>query len=218
MLRLAILACLVAMLPAPAALAVAPRDLSAAERDLVERASAFLNDLDTLEARFVQVSSTGKVAEGRLYMDRPGRMRIDYEPPSEVLIVARNGDLIYYDGELEQISHVDTDSTPAGLILRENADLLDPALMVTDVRRGPGVLEIAVRQKKDPDAGELVLVFSDRPFMLQQWRVLDPQGVETRISLYNIDLGRSLDEDLFEFDDPRPASSPLDRLRDRRDR
>src|SRR3546814_7064037 len=77
--------------------ALSPDDVAAVAR--VER---YLNDIQTLQGRFVQVSSNGAYAEGDIYLDRPGHLRFDYDPPSPVLIIANGLSLLYYDEELKE--------------------------------------------------------------------------------------------------------------------
>ena len=62
--------------------------LSAEDRGDIARAESHLDTLRTLSARFLQVSDRGAVAEGKLHLHRPGRLRLDYAPPSPLLIIA----------------------------------------------------------------------------------------------------------------------------------
>jgi len=78
--------------------------LSAEDRRDIARAESHLDSLRTLAARFLQVSDRGAVAEGRLHLHRPGRLRLDYAPPSPLLIIAARGQIIQHDRELRQTS------------------------------------------------------------------------------------------------------------------
>ncbi|MBQ7304496.1 MAG: outer-membrane lipoprotein carrier protein LolA, partial [Alphaproteobacteria bacterium] len=53
------------------------------------------------------------------------------------------------------------------------------------------------------DIGPITLVFSNSPFELKQWKIIDPQNIEVTISLFNASKDASLDEDLFKFKNPR---------------
>ena len=46
-------------------------------------------------------------------------------------------------------------------------------------------------------------MFADAPLALRQWSVVDAQRQETRITLYDIELGGTFKQSLFEFIDPR---------------
>ena len=191
---------LAAVFPAAANPAVSLSDRDKAD---VTRIEGYLNQLRTVQARFLQVASTGEYAEGKLFISRPGKMRIEYDPPVPVLIVATGTWLIYFDKELEQVSHVLLSSTPAGILLKENVSFSSDDVMITGFERGSNVLRLRVVRKKDPMEGSLTLVLSDNPISLKKWVVTDAQGVQTTVSLMSPRFGMPLDGDLFNFVDPK---------------
>ena len=180
----------------PLAAEQAPSGLTAADRADLTRAQNYLNGIGTMQSRFLQASSNGAYAEGTLTLSRPGKMRLEYDPPVQMLIVADGTWLIYKDLELDQISYLPLDSTPAGIIVREKMSFFDDDLNVKKVDRGPGVLGITVTGK-DPDEGTMTLVFSDKPLALKKWIVVDPQGVKTSVSLLSSRYDVSVDRKLF---------------------
>lgn len=179
--------------------------LTAQDRADIARAETWLNGFTTMKAHFLQIAGNGGQAEGTAFLSRPGRLRLQYDPPSPMLVVADGSFLIVYDRQLGDPSYIPLDSTPAGVLVREKVNLDGPDLMVTHVARHPGALVISLAQTEDNAAGELVLVFSDQPFALRQWRVIDPQGQITTVSLYDTQLGTPLDPKLFQFKDPKFA-------------
>ncbi len=195
----------VALLAGAPALAAGPKRaaLSAQDKADVARAESYLNSISTLRARFLQIAPNGSQAEGTAFFSRPGRMRLQYDPPSPMLVVADGRFLIVHDQELGEPSYIPLDSTPAGILVRENVQLDGKDVVVTGVKRGPGVLNVSLMERDDPGQGELTLVFSEAPFMLRQWRVLDAQGQTTVVSLYDAQDGMALDPKLFRFVDPK---------------
>lgn len=195
------LVCLLAAQAAPAQTA-RPVRLSAQDKADITRIADYLNGVTTLEARFLQATSTGEFSEGKLAIHRPGRLRIEYDPPVPVLIVANRGWLIYYDKQLEQVSHVRLESTPAGLLVRDNIDLLSGELVITGFAHESQALRLTLVRASDPLEGSLTLVLADKPLELKKWLVTDAQGVTTTISLLATRFGGALDPKLFEFQDP----------------
>jgi outer membrane lipoprotein-sorting protein len=175
--------------------------LSSADQGEVRRVEDYLNALKTLRARFLQVDSQGGTAEGTLYISRPGKLRVDYDPPNPNLLIANNGLLIHYDRALKAPAYLPLNSTPAGLLVRDHLSLSGD-VTVLGVKRGPEVLRVTVTQTSDPRAGQVTFVFGEKPFVLNSWQVTDAQGAETRVSLYNAESGVSLDPNLFQFRDP----------------
>ena len=172
----------------------------AADAEALKKAEAYLNSVTTLKSRFVQVNPDGGNYDGDLYISRPGRMRLVYDPPTPMLMVADGKFLIYVDTQMNDASHLDLNDTPAGLILKENLSFSDPSVKLIEVKRGPGTLEITAAMAKDPGMGKLTLVFSDAPFELRQWRVVDAQNKEVVVTLENAQKGVSLDRSLFRYD------------------
>jgi outer membrane lipoprotein-sorting protein len=189
-------------LKATAQAATAPvRKLDPADQADVARVEAYLNGIQTLQSRFLQISENGGTAEGSFYLSRPGRLRLDYDPPVPILLVTRGSFLVHYDKELKAVTYLPIDSTPAGLLVRERIELSGDVTVI-GVNRSPGALRVSVVQTKDANAGKLTLTFSERPFALSNWEVVDAQGLQTRVTLVEPRTGIALDPALFRFNDP----------------
>jgi len=179
--------------------------LMAADLEQVARVEAYLNGISSLSARFQQFSSDGELALGSIYVRRPGRMRVEYDPPVSVILVADGILVSYYDHELDQLNQLPLSASPAWFLLRDPIDLTKD-VTVTGVRQGPGVLRVTMHQTDEPEAGAVTLVFSDQPLELRQWTLTDAQGREVRIGLHDVKMGGELANDLFAT--PRRRSGP----------
>jgi outer membrane lipoprotein-sorting protein len=181
---------------APAAPAAGPKQ----NAETLARLEAYLNQITTLHARFVQVSSNGAFAEGDLYLDRPGRLRFEYDPPHPALLIANGLTLLYYDRDLEQATFLPLWETPLWFLIRERVDLSD-GLEVVDITQGAAVIKVTVRGADDEGEAEVTLVFADRPISLHSWEIHDAQGITTQVALVNPQFGVSIDRALFEHGD-----------------
>jgi outer membrane lipoprotein-sorting protein len=190
-----------AALPAFAADPPLAQPLSQADQADVARAEAYLNGVHTISARFLQVGQNGGTAEGQFYLSRPGKLRLEYDPPVPILMVADGNFLIHYDKSLKTIAYIPINSTPAGVLVRDKISLSGD-LTVMAVERGPAALRITVVQTKDPRAGRIMLVFSDRPMQLTNWTVIDGQGQTTRVSLADAKTDVPIDPAVFRFTPP----------------
>jgi len=186
------------------ALHLTPED----KRD-IKRIERYLNNIRTMTARFLQSTSKGGLAEGTLYLARPGRLRVEYDPPMPVLIVADGTWLYYYDSELGQVNRMRLSETPAAALVRAHYDFSTGDLRVAGFKRGPGTLRLTLENMKNPDSGRLTLTFSDHPLILRKWKVLDAQGVETTVSLLDTRRDVPLAPKLFEFHDPTKPPIPF---------
>ncbi len=195
---LAVLAC--AVLPAFADAATAPHPvrLSPEDKVLVSQIETYLNGITTVEAGFVQMSAQGQYAKGRFYLQRPGRMRFEYEPPTPYLLVSDGTWFIYVDQELEQVTYLPLRKTPADLLLRENFSFSD-GLVLTGIETRPSTVRVDVVDADQPDAGRVTLTFVRRPLSLKSWTVYDPQGQRIQVTLIDPRYGNPLDKSLFQF-------------------
>ncbi|GAC1346699.1 MAG: outer membrane lipoprotein carrier protein LolA [Acetobacteraceae bacterium] len=176
--------------------------LTAQDQADIARIETYLNGVRTLHSRFLQVAPDGRTSEGQAWLQRPGRMRFQYDPPSPFLLVGGHGLLIFHDAQLKQTSNIPLGQTPLGLLLQENLRLSGD-ITVAGLTRMPGQLQVTLYRTRSPQDGQITLVFADAPLTLRQWVVLDAQRQATRVTLYNVELGSSFDQKLFEFVDPR---------------
>ncbi len=190
--------------------AAAQPSVTAQDRADIARVETYLNGIRTLHARFMQVAPNGGTAEGQAWLQRPGRLRFEYDPPSPFLLVGGNGLLVFHDSKLGQTSNIPLGSTPLGLLLQDNLRLSGD-ITVAGIARGPGQLQVSLFRTKSPADGTLTLIFADAPLALRQWTVLDAQRQETRISLSNVELGGSFSQKLFEFVDPKFFQNNINR-------
>ncbi len=172
------------------------------DRAALARVEAYLNGIRVLRARFLQVAQNGASAQGTAWIWRPGRMRFDYDPPEPILLVASGGQVMMYDRELRQPTTVPASATPLGLLLRPEIRLSGDITVTATERRG-GFLHVSLHRTNAAAEGRLTLTFQEEPMQLRQWTVLDAQGRETRVTLYEIDTTAQPNARMFDFNDPR---------------
>lgn len=190
---------------APAGAAAGPRalTLSPEEQVLIQRIEDYLNAITTLESRFVQVSAQGGFAKGKFYLQRPGRMRFEYDPPTPYLLVADGVWFIYVDKELEQVTYLPLKKTPADLLLRENFSF-SADLVITGLDRTAGTIHVTVVDSTEPDSGQVTLSFNEEPLVLKSWTVRDQLGQRVQVTLTESRFGVKLDRALFIYAKPVP--------------
>ena len=171
--------------------------LSELDRVDLARIEDYLTNIRTLRSRFLQVSTAGAPIEGDLYLNRPGKMRFEYDPPYPVLLLADGLVLLYYDKELKEETYLPLWETPLWFLLRDEVEL-DDSVRVVALQRGPGSLRVTVEQNDDSPQGHVTLVFADRPLILKKWIVTDAQGVTTEVALLSPQIGVEIDEDIFD--------------------
>jgi len=166
---------------------------------------AFLNGIHTLRARFEQRAPDGTISHGTVWMERPGRIRFEYDPPSPLLLIAGHGQVYFHDSELNQTSKIALSRTPLSILLADRVTFSGP-VTVTDIQRLPNEIQVSLVRTANPGEGLLAMVFSLTPLNLWQWAVVDAQHKITRVTLLNMQVGGRFDPNLFTFTDP--SASP----------
>jgi outer membrane lipoprotein-sorting protein len=178
--------------------ATAQTQLAGQDRADLARIEAYLNGVRSLKARFAQTAPDGDVTQGTALMQRPGKMRFQYDPPSPFLLVANWGILFFRDTQLNQTTNIPLSRTPLGILLGDQTTLSGD-VAVTKFVRLPGQLQVTLVRTANPGEGSLTLFFADNPLTLRQWIVLDQQGKQTRVSFTNMEVGAVLDAKLFDY-------------------
>ena len=168
------------------------------------RVEKYLSTLHSLRAKFQQVAPDGGLASGIFYLERPGKMRWQYDPPVPVLMLSNGSVLTFIDFELEQVSRVPLSSTLAGFITKEIISFKDPAIRIVDMGIGAGSVRISLVQRESPGDGMLTLHFDDQnSLVLRRMVITDAAGQTTDVQLKDAQFNLALDDSLFEFVDPR---------------
>jgi outer membrane lipoprotein-sorting protein len=180
----------------------------AAQAGVIAEVERYLNAIDTLEASFSQIAPNGELSTGTVYIQRPGRLRFDYDPPSQIRLVAP-GDwrLVFYDASIQQVNVIPISQTPLGILLDEQI-ALDTDVEVTGIERAGDEIALTVVRKDAADQGSVTLVFGERPLALRRWSVVDAQGLVTHVLLENVETGGVLDPELFRWRDPKLFGFP----------
>ncbi|GBQ92358.1 outer membrane lipoprotein carrier protein LolA [Gluconobacter albidus] len=195
--RAAVLAALLpSALPCVAFAQTAPVQLRPADQGWVSRIEDTLGKVTTLQARFRQTAADGSVTAGTATLDRPGRMRFDYDKPSPLLLVANDGRVVFQDRSVDQVTTLPLDRTPLGLLLRPEFKLSGD-VTVTGFEHRDGQIRVQLVRTQSAGEGSLTLVFSDAPLALLGWSVVDAQGRTTTIALSDVHLGGTVSQSLF---------------------
>ncbi len=177
--------------------------LSAAEA--VTRANAWLNAARVLTADFVQIGPGGKRSEGQLTIARPGRMLFKYASPARFEIVADGRSVAIIDHKLNTQDEYFIAQTPLKFLLADQIDLARDT-QVLSVAQDQKSVTIEVEDRAAlGGAAHLELICDPVSFALKQWTVIDAQGYETVVTLFNLDLTTEPDPAVFHIDETLPT-------------
>lgn len=160
----------------------------------------YVNSLQSISGNFNQYSSNGAKDSGKFYIQKPGRMRLEYKSP--ILLVADGSSIVYFDKKLDQISYIAQESNPASIILNGNIDLTSdkPDAKITNITKNKNdILEIELTLIDAKQTGKITILFNEKPLSLIGWKIKDAQGITTTITLSNIKPETNLSSSLFKI-------------------
>ncbi len=166
---------------------------------ILNKVTSYLNNLHTVTAKFLQVAPDGSIRTGTAILQRPGKMRFQYDKPDPQLLVAGFGLLVYHDPGLNQTTNIPLSSTPLSILLAKHVKLSGDGVTVTKIRQPPGEVQISMVRTRKAAEGHLTLIFSTAPLELRQWRITDSQGRVTQVSLFDLHQTHPFPDRDFEY-------------------
>lgn len=170
--------------------------LTPQQQGSINEAENWINNLTALKAKFQQIAPNGQRSTGQVWIKRPGRIRFEYNKPSQLLLVANEGKMVFRDGAVDQTTVIPMDQNPLGLLLKPQLHFAGD-VMVTHFEEGNGLIQITVVRTASPAEGSLTLIFNKNPIQLRAWRVVDAQGQITQVDLYDLHPKKSVSDSLF---------------------
>ena len=166
----------------------------------INKIENFLNNIKNLNCKFIQ-NSNGNVVEGKFYLSRngesSGKMRIEYLAEPKVLIIVNGAILSYHDIELDEVSRLSTNTTPASFLTRPNISFSAKDVEITNITKNNDEIKVSVMKKNRKEAGEFSLIFKLNPFEFVRMEVKNDLEQTISIQLKNIDFQSKISDKLF---------------------
>ena len=185
--------------PVAATASISPAALNEplSERQIVERANAYFNGMSTLTGDFVQTGGDGRRLTGKLYLQRPGKIRFEYDAPATIEVIADGSSVAVRDSKLVTQDLYAISQTPLKFLLRDHIDL-GQDIRIAGVSLEPEGARVLLEDKSTLGGTSKIALFFDKDVRtLQRWRIVDPQGFTTIVALSNLDTARRVDPRLF---------------------
>lgn len=167
------------------------------QRALVDKISAYLSGMKQAVGRFVQVGPDGRKTQGELYVQKPGRLRFEYDDPSPVQLIADGTTVAVRDRRLSTQDLYPIGQTPLRFLLSDKVDLMRDTNVIGVY--SDDIFSTVVIEERQALGGKhkLMLMFDAKNLTLKQWTITDPQGFDTTVAIYNLDLTKKPDPGLF---------------------
>jgi outer membrane lipoprotein-sorting protein len=172
----------------------------AKQRALADRVSVYLSNVRMLTGNFVQVGPDGSKSDGEFYLQKPGKIRFDYNPPSPIELIADGSSVVVRDRNLATQDLYPLSQTPLRFLLADHIDLLRDTNLVGVYADDVFVTVVIEERHVIGGTHRLMIMFGAKDYQLRQWTVTDPQGYDTTVAVYNLDTKRQPDPSLFHID------------------
>ena len=175
------------------------------QQDLIKsKIEDFFVNLHTLDADFIQVSPSGEVSNGKLLLDLPGKLRLDYINPNNILITCKGFWIVVQDRNAKSTNNIPLQQTPFSILLDKKINFNNKKIIL-NFKQELGIITLKVQIAENEEIGELIMEFSEEPLMLKKWIIKDIVGDETTVLIQNAKFNRDLPFILFFPEDfPEP--------------
>ena len=175
-------------------------NFDATQKAQAAKVSSYLSSLNTLVGNFVQVGPDGTKTKGVFYIQKPGKVRFEYDPPTPIAMIADGSSLAVRDRKLATQDIYPLSQTPLRYLLSDRIDLLKDTNVV-NVSADDQYISITIEEKSAIiGTSRLMLMLGAKDNQLKQWTVTDPQGYDTTVAVYNLDTSKKPDPGLFKID------------------
>jgi outer membrane lipoprotein-sorting protein len=169
----------------------------AKQHALLDKISAYLSSVQTMVGNFVQIGPDGGRTTGTFYIQKPGKVRFDYDPPSPIDVIADGSSVVVRDRNLATQDLYPLSQTPLRYLLADHIDLLRDTNVVS-VSADDTFITVVIEQKElMVGTNRLMIMFDAKTMQLKQWTVTDAQGYDTTVAVYNLDRTKKPDPNLF---------------------
>jgi outer membrane lipoprotein-sorting protein len=167
------------------------------QRALLDKISGYLSNVQTMVGNFVQIGPDGRRVEGTFSIQKPGKVHFQYNPPSPIDIIADGSSVVVHDRSLETADYYPLSQTPLRYLLADRIDLLRDTDVISVSADDTFVTVVIEETQLLVGTNRLMIMFDAKNSQLKQWTVTDPQGLDTTVAVFNLDMTKKPDPNLF---------------------
>ncbi|MCM2396461.1 outer membrane lipoprotein carrier protein LolA [Rhizobium sp. S95] len=179
------------------ALAALPMPRAQAAADAAQKIADHFSSVKTMMGEFVQFGPRGEQTGGKFFIQRPGKLRFNYEKPSPMRVISDGKNVVIGNMKLKTWDLYPLSKTPLSLLLAEKIDLGNQ--LVRDVKEEADLTTIVLGDKTIFGDSTITLMFDPKTYDLRQWTITDVQAKDTSVMIFNVQTGVNLDPSVFEI-------------------
>lgn len=169
-----------------------------AASESAQNIAAHFSSVKTMTGEFVQFGPRGEQTGGKFFIERPGKIRFNYEKPSPIRVVADGKSVVINNNKLNTWDIYPLDKTPLKLLLSEEINLNDSK--VKSVKEESDLTTVVLGDKSVFGDSKISMMFDPASFELRQWTITDAKGLDTTVMIFNVKNDAKIDPALFKID------------------
>ncbi len=174
---------------------LSPVEASAQASAAAQKIADHFASVKTMAGEFVQFGPRGEQTGGKFFIDRPGKIRFNYEDPSPMRVIADGRSVVIGNRKLKTWDLYPLSKTPLNLLLGNKIDL--SAKMVRSVKEEADLTTIVLGDRNMFGDSTITMMFDPKTYDLRQWTITDAQGKDTSVMIFNVKTGIPLDDKVF---------------------
>ena len=160
-----------------------------------EKIASHFASVRTMMGEFVQFGPRGEQTGGKFYIERPGKVRFNYESPSTFRVMSDGTSVVLENTKLKTADIYPLSKTPLKLLLGNQIDL--STKMVRGVKEEDDLITIVLGDRNMFGSSTITMMFDPKTYDLRQWTIRDAQGKDTSVMIFNVRNGVPLDPKVF---------------------
>ena len=166
-----------------------------------QRIADHFSRVRTMMGEFVQFGPRGEQTGGKFFIERPGKVRFNYEAPSNIKVVSDGSTVVLENTRLKTADIYPLSQTPLKLLLDDRIDL--SGNRVRGVKEEADLTTIELADKTTFGNSTITMMFDPSSYELRQWTITDAQGKDTTVMVFNVQEGVRFDPSVFAIDHRR---------------
>ncbi|RUM95590.1 outer membrane lipoprotein carrier protein LolA [Pseudaminobacter arsenicus] len=171
---------------------------AAAASDAAQKIADHFASVRTMTGEFVQFGPRGEQTGGKFYIERPGKIRFNYEGNSGFRVISDGQSVVLDNRKMKTMDLYPLSKTPLKLLLDERIDL--SGNKVRSVKEEDDLTTIQLADKSVFGNSTITMMFDPKSYELRQWTITDAQGKDTTVMIFNVQQGVTFDQSLFKID------------------
>lgn len=170
--------------------------VASATEDVAQKIADHFSTVKTMTGEFVQFGPQGQQIGGKFFIERPGKLRFNYEKPSPVRVISDGKTVVIGNSKLKTWDIYPLSKTPLKLLLGQRIDI--NGATVKSVKVDSDLTTVTLGDRSIFGTSTIAMMFDTQTYDLRQWTITDAQGKDTTVMIFNVQTGVTFADSVFE--------------------